>query len=51
MPVDKIIKEVNLMPMQFAEEVGPPQLAGALLCMLAGLGIVFLLDRLDQRGF
>jgi putative membrane protein len=51
MAVDKIIKEVNLMPMQFAEEVGPPQLAGALLCMLAGLGIVFLLDRLDQRGF
>ncbi|NBC08382.1 MAG: DUF368 domain-containing protein [Bacteroidetes bacterium] len=49
--VDKIIQEVNLMPMQYAEEVGPAYLGGAVVCMLAGLGIVFLLDRLDQKGF
>ena len=49
--VDKIIQEVNLMPMQYAEEVGPAYLGGAIVCMLAGLGIVFLLDRLDEKGF
>jgi putative membrane protein len=49
--VDKIIQEINLMPMQYAEEVGPAYLGGAVACMLAGLGIVFLLDRLDQKGF
>lgn len=51
MVVDKVIQEVNLMPMQYAEEVGPAYLGGAIVCMLAGLGIVFLLDRLDQKGF
>lgn len=50
MEVDKILREVNLMPGQFAEEVGPSYLSGALICMLAGLAIVFLLERLDKRG-
>ncbi|WP_421947739.1 DUF368 domain-containing protein [Phaeodactylibacter xiamenensis] len=50
MVVDKVIKEVNLMPGQYAAEVGPSFLAGALICMVAGLAIVFALDRLDKRG-
>ncbi|MEQ8705896.1 MAG: DUF368 domain-containing protein [Phaeodactylibacter sp.] len=50
MMVDKVIREVNLMPGQYAEEVGPSYLLSALLCMLAGLAIVFVLDRLDKRG-
>ncbi len=50
MMVDKVIKEVNLMPGQYAAEVGPSFLAGALFCMVAGLAIVFALDRMDQRG-
>ncbi len=50
MVVDKVIKEVNLMPGQYAAEVGPSFLAGALICMVAGLAIVLALDRLDKRG-
>jgi hypothetical protein len=38
------------MPGQYAAEVGPSFLAGALICMVAGLAIVFALDRLDKRG-
>jgi putative membrane protein len=49
--VDKIIQEVNLMPMQYAEEVGASYFGGAIVCMIAGLGIVFLLDYLDKKGF
>ena len=50
MEIDKILREVNLMPGQFAEEVGPSYLSGALISMFAGLAIVFLLERLDKRG-
>ena len=50
MEVDKVITEVNLMPGQFAETVGPSYLPAALLCMLAGLAIVFALERLDKRS-
>jgi len=44
MVVDKVIKEVNLLPGQYAEEVGQPYLAGALLAMAIGLAIVFFLE-------
>lgn len=49
MHVDKVIKEVNLTPGQYAIEVGEPHLWGALLAMVLGLAIVFLLEKLDQR--
>ena len=49
MEVDKILKEVNLLPAQFAEEFGSSHFVGALICMIAGLAIVFVLDRLDSR--
>lgn len=47
--IEKVIKEVNLMPGQYAAEVGPSFLLGAALCMLAGLALVFLLERLDKE--
>ena len=47
--IDKIIKEVNLTPGQYAAEVGNNFLPGALLAMAAGIAIVFLLERMDRR--
>lgn len=49
MMVDKIIKEVNLLPDQYAAEVGHNFLPGALLAMAAGFIIVFALERMDKR--
>ena len=46
MQVDKIIKEVNLLPGQYELEVGPSYLVAALIAMLGGLGIVFVLEYL-----
>ncbi len=45
MQVDKIIKEVNLMPAQFGIEVGDPYLIGAILSMIFGFAIVFIMER------
>jgi putative membrane protein len=42
--VDKIIQEINLSPAQYVQEVGPDYLFGAVIAMIAGLGIVFLLE-------
>ncbi len=50
MEIEKVIKEVNLMPGQYAAEVGDSFLLGALLAMALGMAIVFILDRLDERG-
>lgn len=50
MAVDKVIKEVNLMPGQYTIEVGAAYLLPAVLCMIAGLALVFMLERLDKRG-
>ncbi len=48
--VDKVIKEINLMPGQYAAEVGAAYLVPAVLCMILGLALVFMLERLDKRG-
>jgi putative membrane protein len=45
MMVDKVIKEANLLPAQYAAEVGPDFLIGALLAMAAGFALVFVLER------
>lgn len=55
MQVDKIIKEINLLPGQYELEVGPSYLVAALIAMLGGLGIVFVLEYLggskdDKNG-
>lgn len=45
MEVDKIIKEVNLLPAQYASEVGDAFFVPALLLALAGIAFVVLLER------
>jgi putative membrane protein len=49
MVVDKVIKEVNLLPGQYAAEVGSPQLAGAIIAMIGGLLIVFILEYMGRE--
>ena len=46
MAVEKVIKEVNLTPGQYALEVGQAHLPGALLAMALGLALVFVLERM-----
>jgi len=46
MEVDKIIKEVNLLPAQYGLEVGSPHVLGAIACMLIGFVMVFALEKL-----
>ena len=50
MVVEKVIKEVNLTPGQFALEVGPSHLAGALLAMALGLALVLVLERMGNES-
>lgn len=47
--VDKVVREANLLPGQYAAEVGPAFLGGAVACMLAGLALVFVLEYVDQK--
>jgi len=47
--MDKIIQEVNQLPAQYAAEVGEPFLWGALVMMLIGFSIVFVLERVGSR--
>lgn len=49
MIVDKVIKEVNLTPGQYAIEVGEPYLLAVLLLMVLGTAVVFMLERMDKR--
>lgn len=46
--LDKILEEVNLLPAQYAEEVGNPQTFGAILVMVLGFILVFSLERLGK---
>ncbi len=49
MAVDKVIKEVNLTPGQYASEVGEPYVLAVLLLMILGIVLVFVLERMDSR--
>lgn len=44
--VDKVLKEVTLLPNQFASEVGNPQVFGVVALMVLGFALVFVLDRM-----
>lgn len=46
MEVDKILEEVVLLPNQFASEVGNPQVLFAVLLIVFGFALVFLMDKL-----
>ncbi|MCB0599192.1 MAG: DUF368 domain-containing protein [Lewinellaceae bacterium] len=48
MAVQKVIKEVNLTPGQFAIEVGDAHLFAALVAMVLGLAVVLLLERMGS---
>ncbi len=50
MEIDKIIKEANLLPGQFAEQVGNPYVVGAILSMVFGFAIVFLLEKIGDKN-
>ncbi len=49
MIVDKVIKEVNLTPGQYALEVGDSYLFTALVAMALGLAVVFVLERMGEK--
>ena len=48
MQIDKVIKEINLLPAQYQLEVGANFLPAAIICMIAGLLIVFLLEYMGR---
>jgi putative membrane protein len=49
MAVEKVIKEANLLPVQYAAEVGPNFFFGALLAMAGGFALVFVLEKMGER--
>ncbi len=50
MEIDKVIKEVNLLPAQYGLEVGESFFWLALVAMLIGFAIVFLLERVGSNN-
>ncbi len=47
--VDKVISEANLLPAQYALEVGTPQVIGAIACMVFGFVLVFAMERVGSK--
>jgi len=45
---DKILQEVNLLPSDFAQQVGEPYLIGAIALMILGFASVFLMEKFSS---
>lgn len=48
MIVDKVIKEANLLPSDYAAQVGEPFLVAAVMAIIAGLALVLVLERVGR---